>query len=162
MTVLVLCHGNICRSPLAVAVMRKNGLEDVQSAGFKPNGTKSPKKMRDWAEQNGFDLSEHRSVEVTLEMLQDAEWILFMDGGQKKRLADMWDQFGLTDKRGNVEHFSEPLARYLNTPKDKIGDPMFQSGGSPAFIEIMEQIVEASTNFVEQRAQTPIVVAEAV
>ena len=158
MTVLVLCHGSVCRSPLAVAIMKKYGLEDVRCAGFKPNGTKSPKKVRDWAAENAsVSLEDHRSVEVSREMLKDSEWILFMDSGQKKRLAELWDQYGLTESRGNVEHFSEPLGRYLNDPKEKIGDPMFQAGGSQAFVEIMEQLVEASRNFVEQRAQAPIV-----
>ncbi len=158
--ILVLCHGAICRSPFAVAMMKKAGLEDVMAAGFKQDGAlKTPKKVRDWASENqDIDLSDHRSQHVTKEMLEQAEWILYMDAGQRRRLEMLWDDFGLTQSRGQLGNFCEPLARYLDDPKEKIGDPMFAGGKEdPRFVEIMNQLVEASTNFVKARAESPIV-----
>lgn len=160
MTVLVLCHGNICRSPLAAAVMKRAGLEDVISAGFKPGGKRSPKKMREWAAENatGIDLSEHRSTEVTAEMLKTAEWILYMDGGQRKRLERLWTENGLEELRGSVVNFCEPLAYYLEPPAEKIADPMFAGNkDDPRFIAIMHHLIAAAENFVKQRNETPIV-----
>lgn len=153
MTVLVLCHGNICRSPLATALMRKYGFGDVICAGFKEDGLKSPKKMRDYAlEHFGIDLSGHRSLAVTTEMLTEAELILYMDGGQRARLESLWKDAGLDAARGGpLAQFAEPLARYLNTPLDRIGDPMFQKQNSPEFALIMAQLDEAARNFVEKR-----------
>ena len=152
MTVLLCCHGNICRSPLATSLMRKYGFGDVICAGFKEGGAKSPKKVRDWAlENHDIDLSSHRAVQVTIEMLQEADLILYMDGGQRARLEGMWKSGGLDLSRGPLLQFAEPLARYLTAPLDRIGDPMFQQGGSAPFCLIMNQLEEASRNFVVQR-----------
>lgn len=160
MTVLIVCHGNICRSPVAASIMRQCGFNDVATAGFKPDGAKSPKKVRDWLEQyNGDNLKEHRATQLTREAARNAELILYMDGGQKARLAEFWEASGLNEERGPMESFCEPLARYLNTPDDRIGDPMFQKGDSPEFTKIMHQLEEAATNFVKQRNAAPIVIA---
>lgn len=163
MTVLILCHGNICRSPSAKALMAKAGFEDTVSAGFKPDGTRCPKKLREYmAETHSIDMGAFRSSLVTKEMLETAELVLYMDGGQKKRLVALWEEYGLDQTRGELDHFCEPLGRYLNTPQDRIGDPMFAGNkDDPKFIAIMEQIAEASENFVKQRAESPIVVDEA-
>lgn len=159
MTVLILCHGNICRSPVAAAVMEQAGFSDIETAGFKPEqGKKSPKKVRDYMLGNcSIDLEKHRSKAVTPEMLETAELVLYMDGGQAKRLEALWASHGLEEKRGPWVNFCEPLARYLKEPGDKIGDPMFQKGGSEEFNLIMRQLIEASRNFVDQRSQAPIV-----
>lgn len=162
MTVLILCHGNICRSPSAKVLMAKAGFEDTIAAGFKPDGTKCPKKLREFmAEVHGIDMSNYRSRQVTPEMLKTAELILYMDGGQRSRLETMWKENGLDKSRGELDHFSEPLGRYLNVPQDRIGDPMFAGPkDDPRFIAIMDQIAEASENFVKQRSESPIVVDE--
>lgn len=160
MTVLVVCHGNICRSPVAASIMRQLGFNDVSTAGFKPDGTRSPKKVREWLkEHNGDDLDEHRSKLLTLEAVMGAELILFMDGGQRKRLEELWKEKDLETTRGPLDSLCEPLGRYLKQPTDRIGDPMFQKAESPEFALIMQQLVEASTNFVKQRAEAPIIAA---
>ncbi len=160
MSVLILCHGNICRSPMAKAIMAKAGFSDTISAGFKQDGAlKTPKKVRDWVSENqGLDLRGHTSQHVTPEMLQSAELILYMDSGQRRRLEEMWKENGLEESRGPLNNFCEPLGRYLDEPKEKIGDPMFAGGiDDPRFVEIMNQLVEASQNFVKARAESPIV-----
>lgn len=152
MTVLVLCHGNICRSPLATVLMRKYGFGDVICAGFKESGKRSPKKMRDYAKAHfDVDLEAHRSVQVTPKDLEEAELILYMDGGQRGRLEEMWKAAGLTESRGELNQFAEPLGRYLSPPQERIGDPMFQKGDSTEFAEIMTQLDKAAQRFVELR-----------
>lgn len=154
MTVLVLCHGNICRSPAATALMHQAGYTDVICAGFKPGGARSPKKVRDYAQENwGIDLTTHRAVEVTPQHLRDAELVLYMDGGQRARLEAMWKAAGLDVERGALPEFAEPLGRYLDPPSERIGDPMFQQGGSPEFIAIMQQLEQAAKRFVDQRIE---------
>lgn len=159
MTVLVLCHGNICRSPLAAAIMAKEGFEDTATAGFKPDDAlKVPKKVRDWAQENlEIDLKGHSSRQVTADMLKSAELILYMDSGQRRRLENIWESAGLTEDRGPLNNFCEPLGRYLNEPQEKIGDPMFAGNkDDPRFLKIMHQLVEASKNFVKARSESPI------
>lgn len=151
--ILVLCHGNICRSPMAAALMGKHGLTGVGAAGFKEGGARSPKKMREWLLENeGIDLDKHRAIQVTVDMILRAERILYMDGGQLKKLQALWKENGLEEKKGPLENFCEPLGRYLNEPQERIGDPMFAGNkDDPRFIAIMHQLIEASGNFVKQQ-----------
>ena len=63
-SVLVVCHGNICRSPYAAAVLQSRlvplGVE-VASAGFIQPGRPCPDAGVAVAAARGFDLSAHRS-----------------------------------------------------------------------------------------------------
>lgn len=151
MTVLLLCHGNICRSPLAAAVMRRAGLANVVSAGFKaPSeaGKRCPKKVRDWAMQNeGIDLEAHRSQTVTADMIRAAQIVLYKDGGQYSKLQAMWESLDLGRDCGAIDARCRPLGMFLIKPQARIGDPMFQKPDTTEFLNIMHQLVEASTRF---------------
>jgi group I intron endonuclease len=167
MTVLVLCHGNLCRSPFAVALLRRAGVENVVGGGFKDpseDGKRSPKKIRDWAlAKAGIDLSEHRSKALTKEMLQKASIIVYMDSGQLKRLEDAWEAWGLTAERGSHHAITRPLAAWLDPAGSRIGDPNFQKPGTEEFELIMNQLIEASGRFAEywkKVGQAPATVAE--
>lgn len=132
--------------------MRRAGLTDVIVAGFKDKaGTRSPKKVRDWAKDNeGLDLSEHRAQPVTEEMLRKAAIILYMDSGQEGRLVERWTLYGLDKELGPIYPRMRPLAAWLATPGNRIGDPMFQKPGTVEFETIMGQLVEASGRFAKE------------
>jgi protein-tyrosine phosphatase len=88
MKILVLCHGNINRSPLFAAVLRGHTKHEVRSRGFGPTGRRAPRRLRILAEEKyGYDLSEHRSRQVSPEDFGWADLIVYMDLGQKRRLA---------------------------------------------------------------------------
>jgi protein-tyrosine-phosphatase/predicted ATP-grasp superfamily ATP-dependent carboligase len=78
---LFLCHGNICRSPIArhLADRRLAGLE-IDSAGFHPQaGRPAPDHVRSAAESAGLDLAQHRSRRVSALDIERADLILCMD-----------------------------------------------------------------------------------
>jgi len=78
---LILCHGNICRSPFAAAMAaRQFPSASITSAGFYPKTARpSPDFVLDSARQLGIDLSQHRSQCVDAQMIEDAQLILIMD-----------------------------------------------------------------------------------
>ena len=79
--VLVLCHGNICRSPLAAALLAKRFPNvSIASAGFYPaSGRPSPDFVLAAAEQLGVDLATHSSRCVDANMVDEAQLVLIMD-----------------------------------------------------------------------------------
>lgn len=80
-SVLFLCYGNICRSPVAEALARKNmpGLT-VHSAGFFPEGgRRSPENVRLAADWVGVDVRSHRSSRVNWAMVEAADIVVLMD-----------------------------------------------------------------------------------
>jgi len=84
--VLVLCHGNICRSPYAEAVLRRlleaKGVV-VESAGFIGPGRPSPAAAQRAARQRGHDLSGHRSRLLTPEAARAARLVIVMNQAQR-------------------------------------------------------------------------------
>ncbi|WP_257264324.1 low molecular weight protein-tyrosine-phosphatase [Endozoicomonas sp. ONNA2] len=84
-TILVVCVGNICRSPTAEYMFRKqlNCLGkniNVQSAGLgAPVGKPAAEPATQLAAQHGIDLSPHIARQLTAEMIHEHDLILVME-----------------------------------------------------------------------------------
>lgn len=139
--VLVLCHGNVCRSPAAEAVLKSRGIR-AQSAGLKDSvgSHVAQKKIRDAMEVWGYDLSEHRSQPVEPLMVTYADIILIMDNPNKEKFIAKFPEDA---------HKLKLLGEYLDPPVERIKDPGFMRRG-PEVDAIVEQIVLASVNFVRE------------
>ena len=88
--ILVLCTGNVCRSPTAEFLLRKSlaGVDvSVQSAGIGAviDSPAEPLAQK-VALSHGLDISSHRSRQVTMDMLKWADLILVMENGHKREL----------------------------------------------------------------------------
>jgi len=79
--VLILCHGNICRSPLAAALAaRRFPMVSFSTAGFySAVGRQSPDFVFATAGRLGIDLGSHRSKRVDSKMIDEAQLVLIMD-----------------------------------------------------------------------------------
>lgn len=90
-SVLVVCVGNICRSPMAEGIAR--GVfpkARVSSAGLgalvgRPAEPFSVELMR----ERGIDISAHRARQITPEMIRDAELILAMEAWQVREIEQV-------------------------------------------------------------------------
>jgi protein-tyrosine phosphatase len=81
--IIVICAGNICRSPIAEAVLRKKiGKPDIQvaSAGVVAlvNHPADPM-AREVALEHGYDISAHRAQQATQPLLSSMDLILTLD-----------------------------------------------------------------------------------
>jgi len=79
--VLILCYGNICRSPLAAALAaRQFPNVSISSAGFHTKtGRPSPGFVLAAAKMLGVDLAYHQSKCVDAKMIDEAQLIVIMD-----------------------------------------------------------------------------------
>lgn len=81
--ILVVCFGNICRSPYAAARLATLGESlglQVESTGLHPQaGRSTPPLVHRVARVRGIDLAPHRSRCTTLEAMNRAELILIME-----------------------------------------------------------------------------------
>ena len=100
--VLMVCTGNICRSPSAEAVLRHHvtaaGLADriaVDSAGIQGyHRGESPSRLAvDCGGARGYDLGSLRARRISREDFDRFDLILAMDRGHLVRLADMSPNF---------------------------------------------------------------------
>ncbi len=106
MRVLVLCAGNIGRSPLAEALLRRSlavslevPVENLAGAGVivtsagtdAPAGHKASQRGVEFAAEHGIDLSGHRATVLTGDLLADADLIYGMDNSQLAGVKELKD-----------------------------------------------------------------------
>ena len=93
-SILLVCLGNICRSPLAEAVARQRCVEaglDVELAscgtGHWHVGKGADPRMLRAAAAAGYDLSQHRARQVRANDFVIYDWVLAMDGANLEDLT---------------------------------------------------------------------------
>jgi len=98
--VLVVCHGNICRSPYAAMLLgheltrSAQGAVRVESAGFAGSGRPCPPIAVEVAAARGLDLSQHRSQALTPYNLGAADLVVVMDRAQRGALRRLFHRDG--------------------------------------------------------------------
>jgi protein-tyrosine phosphatase len=90
--ILVICIGNICRSPIAEGLMKRAWPDKtVVSAGIGAMvGHPAAPFSIELALEHGVDISAHRAQALTAKMVSDAELILTMDLEQKRYLEQKY------------------------------------------------------------------------
>ena len=89
--ILVVCVGNICRSPMAEAVLR-NALRNqegitVESAGLGAMVDWPPAEFaEELMAERGLDIAGHRARQLSPELLHEADLVLVMELGHKKAI----------------------------------------------------------------------------
>lgn len=88
---LVVCDGNLCRSPYLQAVLQRS-LPDiaVTSAGFVGSDRAVPKISVALSAERGLELSRYRSQPITQTKVQDADLVIVMDAEQARRISRMF------------------------------------------------------------------------
>jgi protein-tyrosine phosphatase len=89
--ILVVCHGNICRSPYLQAVLQRE-LPDISvfSAGLFGSDRPVPQISIAVSAKRGLDLSRYRSRPLTRATFDDADLVIVMDSDQASQVASLF------------------------------------------------------------------------
>jgi len=142
--ILVVCVGNICRSPMAEALLTDalRGQEEftVESAGLGALvGHPASEFAVQLMDERGIDISSHRARQITPDLVSKADLILVMESGHR-RVIDEND----ATARGKIHRLGEW--------QDKdIADPYRQP--KEAFAEALKDIEHGVADWVERLAK---------
>jgi protein-tyrosine-phosphatase len=138
--------GNVNRSPLCAEVLRQQcPSHEIRSAGFGKSNQRASKKTRDLAKIMGYDLESHRSLQVNQSMFDWADLVIYMDGGNRKRLVDRcW----ISSKARCLGEWGEPKLH-------RIPDPAFMRKDSPGFEKAIMTVIECSQRLARWIATQP-------
>jgi len=95
MNILFVCTGNTCRSPMAAAIMNKLAIENgldvrIESAGlFAAEGEPASPEAIEALKKYDIDLSDHRSQQITPELIEKSDLIITMTEAHKLVLQDV-------------------------------------------------------------------------
>lgn len=147
--VLLVCMGNICRSPTAEGVLRKyiknNGLGDiieVDSAGTHGYhvGEAPDQRTQRAAAARGYDLSQLRARKVAHQDLEYFDLILAMDKTNLENLKRM----APGDLHGRIQLF---MSYARNFDDDEVPDPYYGLGHG--FDLVLDMVEDAAEGLVE-------------
>jgi protein-tyrosine phosphatase len=123
-SLLVVCHGNLCRSPFAAELLRawlsERGVR-VDSAGFSGTGRRSPPEAVAAAARFGIDLSAHRSQSLTVHGARAADLIVVMDSAQR---SEVCDRFGRSERDVLLLGDLDPEPGGPRTIPDPVNQPL--------------------------------------
>jgi protein-tyrosine phosphatase len=142
---LILCHGNICRSPFAEALLRVRCAHvEVRSAGFAAgDGSPADPTAIEVAQEWSIDLRAHRARLLRPDDLRWADLVLVMTAVQAA------DAIALGSSPARVRL----LGDYLDAPPHVIADPFGQR--TPAFRACFGRIDQAVARLSERLKARP-------
>ncbi|HEY5665620.1 MAG TPA: low molecular weight protein-tyrosine-phosphatase [Gammaproteobacteria bacterium] len=114
--ILVVCVGNICRSPMAEALLRRalrgqDGIT-VESAGLGALvGHPASEHSVDLMAELGEDITSHRARQIHPDMVRAADLVLVMEAGHKRAIDD-----ADPTARGKVYRLGEWQDRDIDDP----------------------------------------------
>jgi len=139
-SILFVCTGNLHRSPLAAAFLRRLVLEHelqgwrIESAGtWTVSERPLPPEALSFAQFHGLDLASHKTRVVKSDLLYDFDLILVMEQGQKEAL-----QTEFSEVRDRVHRLSE----MLDGASFDIPDPLLFPAKRGRILDDMLSVIE--------------------
>lgn len=137
--ILVVCHGNICRSPTAERILQKKlPKHRISSAGIQAlTGKDADFQAIKTALKHGVVVAGHTARQLTVEMCDKADLILVMEPEQIDKVADI---------QPSARSKTILFAQWLN--KKTVPDPFRQS--SEMFEAVFQQLEEAAQSWAQK------------
>lgn len=152
MKILLVCLGNICRSPMAEGILRdmirKQGLRwSTDSAGTSDYHTgeapdkRAVKAMRD----RGIDISDLRARQLRSRDFEEFDLLLAMDASNLRNMRAVAPSAALAEKAKLIMDFAPDHALR------EVPDPYF--GGDEGFVEVYDMLSVACANLLKHGAR---------
>ncbi|WP_041496390.1 low molecular weight protein-tyrosine-phosphatase [Nonlabens marinus] len=146
-SILMVCLGNICRSPLAEGLMRSklNFTKFVVDSAGTSGGHKGEapdKRSIEVAEKNGLDICSQQSRKLLPEDLEKFDYIYVMD---QSNLEDVQAMATSDEQRQKIKKILD-----VPFPGENLDVPDPYYGGSQGFINVYKMLDQATDAIKEQ------------
>jgi protein-tyrosine phosphatase len=148
MRILMVCLGNICRSPLAEGILRKKAIEKgikitIDSAGTSGwhNGENPDKRTIANARKNGVDVSEIVSRKFVKDDFEQFDIIYAMDKSNFKNIVSIAPSEAYKSKVKLILH-------ELGESIEEVPDPYY--GGESSFQHVFDLLDKATDKIIEK------------
>jgi len=155
-SLLIVCTGNICRSPTGEGVLREHarrrGLDgDVRVAsagthGYHVGESPDPRAV-EHAARRGYDLSAQRASQVARKDFEAFDYILAMDRGHLRLLRAMQPP----GSRARLGLFLDASERWKG---EDVPDPYY--GGPEDFERVLDMVEEAAARWLDRLGPSKI------
>jgi protein-tyrosine phosphatase len=146
--ILMVCLGNICRSPLAEGILQHKiteyGLDwQVDSAGTGAwhAGEKPDRRSITTARARGIDITQQRARQLRSEDFDTFDHILVMDASNYQNVTRLADSDAQRDKVELIMNYAKPGMN------QQVPDPYY--GGDNGFEEVFDMLDEACEAFIK-------------
>ncbi len=156
-SVLMVCRGNMCRSPMAEGVLRAKlkraglhvrvAVDSAGTHGFKLSEPPDPRAI-EYARRRGYDISGLRARPISRGDYQRFDWILAMDNSNLTWLKQNYPEAG---GRARVERL---LDQALGLGEREVPDPYY--GSLEGFDRVLDLVEPACDAFVRRLMSGPL------
>jgi len=147
MKILMVCLGNICRSPLAEGIMKQkaaeNGLEwtvDSAGTGAWHAGELPDRRSIATARKKGVDISDQRARQFQIADFERFDKIFVMD---TQNMSDVLRLASSEAQRGKVELMLDQIHPGL---RRSVPDPYYDDNGFEEVFDMLDQACSAFVN----------------
>ncbi len=158
MKILMVCLGNICRSPLAEGILKKKSTDrklnwqiDSAGTGSWHIGEPPDPRSREVALRNGIDISDQKARQLQTSDLHYYDYIFAMDSANYRDILRMKDYAGGT---AQVEMI---LDRANPGQAESVPDPYWDDRG---FDQVFQLLDTATDAILDQLANAPTIEKE--
>ncbi|MHC5361735.1 low molecular weight protein-tyrosine-phosphatase [Myroides sp. LJL110] len=144
--ILMVCLGNICRSPLAQGILEskldasKFFVDSAGTASWHQGKKPDPRSIK-IAREHGIDISKQKSRPLSLEDFDLFDYILVMDTDNLKDVLSLAPDQKSKDK-------VKLILDYSQTPGAIVPDPYY--GAEDGFLKVYNLLDQACNNFHQQ------------
>lgn len=148
MKILLVCLGNICRSPMAEGILRemiaKQGLgytTDSAGTGDYHVGETPDKRAMKTMREKGIDISDLRARQLRATDFEEFDLLLAMDASNLRNMCAVAPEAILAKKAKLIMDFAP------EHPSREVPDPYF--GGDEGFLEVYDMLTVACSNLLK-------------